>query len=343
MSEDALEGCSLYNKVKTLPKTGNIVGMDKLSFSFPEDQIPDLQLEDEESRLRDGKIEFIRGRKGKIQVSRKNGYIQFTVNPAVYLYENNFYTVGYEDFLRMINEIEKEIGFSIKHGIVRILHPQATIEVNQKPQYYFNTLSNSPRLHRSEEKTTLYYKTLGKGKYKILLFYDKKKQAGKNIPEDFKDGEYLRFENQYNSAFIKNIAKKIGKSQILIQDLIQPDVYKLFINQWYKEHDNICKENQFIFNPKNIQSPSDFDAPLICMCIESLGGIKEFEKMLEATKPYINRPSDFFSKVRSRYRDICANAKTTQESPLLSELNSKIDFAYQNTLAEIENYAKNIN
>lgn len=332
-----------YNKLKTLPKIGNIVGMDKLSFSFLEDQIPDLQLEDEELRTIGGKTKFVRGKKGKIQVSRKNGYIQFTLNPAVYLYGNNFYTVNYKEFIRMIGEIEKDLGFSIKYGIVRILHPQATIEVAQKPQYYFNTLSNSPRLHRSEEKTTLYYKTLGKGKYKILLFYDKKKQAGRSIPEDFKDGEYLRFENQYNSTFIKSIAKKMGKSQILIQDFIQPDVYKLFINQWYKEYDNICKENQFIFNPENIKSPSDFDAPLICMCIESLGGIKGFEKMLEATKPYINRPSDFFSKIRSRYRDICANTKTTQESSLLSELNSKIDLAYENTFAEIENYAKNIN
>lgn len=331
---------SPYNKSEILPIFGNIVGFDKLAFDLPNSQISNLKLENLRHCVDDetGEISWSNGEKGKIIVKVKPSYTRFELNPAIYLYGNNFYTVGYHEFLRMVDEVEEELGFSIRMGKVRILHPQATLKVNVKPVFFFNVLGNSGGYRRMIMGTSLYYTTGSEERYKKILVYDKKKQAKLNTPEEFKNGEFLRFEFQFYNEFIRKIIKKINKDFITIEDLINPDTYKFFINLWYHEYINIQKEKQSIFNPEKIQNPKDIEKQLIIVGVNALGGLVEFEKILEATTLNINIKKREIGRTNIRIRKIFDDSNFTIESPLLSELKSKIDLSYQNTLMEIEKY-----
>lgn len=335
-----------YNKSEILPFFGNIVGFDKLAFDLPNSQIPNLKLENLRHYVDDetGEISWSNGEKGKIMVKVKPYYTRFEFNPALYLYDNNFYTVGYSEFLRMVDRIEEEFGFSIRAGKVRILHPQATLNVDVKPEFFFNVLGNSNGYRRMVvHSTSLYYFTGSKERYKTILVYDKKEQAKPNIPKEFKNGDFLRFEFQFYNEFIRKITKKIDKDSITIGDLMKPETYKFFIHLWYQEYVNIQKEKQSIFDLSKIRNPKDILKQLAGEGVRALGGLIEFEKILDGMVPYINIRKREIARTKASIRKIVNDSGSTIESPLLSELNSKIDLAYQNTLAEIENYAKNIN
>ena len=53
----------------------------------------------------------------------------------------------------------------------------------------------------------------------------------------------LRFECQYYNEYLKIFpARKIGKNRITIKDLLNPEIYLLFVDLWYNEYLNIEKE-----------------------------------------------------------------------------------------------------
>ena len=81
-----------------------------------------------------------------------------------------------------------------------------------------------------------------------------------------------------------------------------------------------------------VNIPTDIDKMLINKGLESLGGVTEFEKQLNISKQFSDKKSDFFSKAKSRIRKIAKLPSITLEGKLLSELNSKIEIAYQKTI-----------
>ena len=324
-----------YNNVETLLNSCNIVGVDKLAFAMDKKDVPELKLKGTKSWIDEetGEITYSRGSLFDIQIYSRSNYLVFEFNPAILLFGNNFQTVTYKEFVEMIYDIEDKLGFSIQNAGVNKIHIQSTLTVDKKPQTYFNVLGNSPRHIRSLHKSTLYYETGSRKQYKTNMFYDKKVQSRMKYLE----GEYLRFECQYYNEYLKYFARKIGKNRITIKDLLNPEIYLLFVDLWCNEYLNIEKENDRFFNLDLINTLTDIDKMLINKGLESLGGVTEFEKQLNISKQFSDKKSDFFSKAKSRFRKISKLPSITLEGKLLSELNSKIEIAYQNTILHVIN------
>ncbi|WP_375180886.1 hypothetical protein, partial [Chryseobacterium sp.] len=159
-----------------LPNNCSIIGIDKLAFTISDFDIERLQLEEKKLWVKDEtrEVTYCKGEIYGIQVSSRGGYTSFELNPAKLFYGDNFSTLNFSDFAGLIEDIEIQLGFSIKQAVVRKIHIQTTIKVDVSPKNYFEILGNSRNYSRALFKSTLYYDTEGQKKYKTNLFYDKK-------------------------------------------------------------------------------------------------------------------------------------------------------------------------
>lgn len=326
---------TLYNKVHLLPIFSNIIGIDKLVIDLPrlsckvEDLIefPTLIVDKKTGEmLCKGKI------CNGIFIKEYSDSIKLFINPAIYLYGNNFVSISYFHIKILIDLIMKEYKINIADGIIRRMDLQCTIKTNQNPNVYFNILGRYKNFIRNTVGSTLYYNSKSSKKYKTGMFYDKKKEASSNIPIEFINGEFLRIEWQYFNKLLKNKLQELSLNKMFIKHLLDKNIYQFFINLWFSDYLTIYKENVKIIDMNLINKISDLDNMLINQGIEKIGGFMNLENMIDQSRAFINRKSDFFSKMKKRYRDKSKLPKFICDSPLFFELNEKVEIAFQNTL-----------
>lgn len=331
---------TLYNKVDLLPFFSNHIGIDKLIVELPRKEYRSNLL------IKSTKIEvdcytgelLNQGEISEgIYLKEYSNSIRLVINPSNYFYGNNFVTVGYNHFKLLVKKIYEEFNLNIENGIIRRIDFQCTLKMNYIPESYFNMLGGYKNFNRNIVSSSLYYNSKASSKYKTGLFYDKGKKDKKKKSTVLSEGYYLRIEWQYFNNLIKNQIKKFKRTVMLIKDLLNRRVYELFIKLWYLDCNSIRMEQSRIINMNLIFKPTDIDKMLINQGLEYIGGMQEFEKMMDNSKHIINKPSYFISKIKKRVRDISKNTNFTIENPQISELNTKIDFAYQNTLNSLQN------
>ncbi|MGB1307778.1 MAG: hypothetical protein ACPG6B_02630, partial [Oceanihabitans sp.] len=173
--------------MKPFPKSGNLIGVDKLIFDFPysinlENK---LQLADKVLNVSDdtGVINYSIGklvRNINVEVRIYKNYIRFTLNPVIEIYGSNFYTISREELRRYLIKLQEDLGVNIFDGMIRRLDLQATLKMMYNPASYFEVLGKHRDLIKSNFfGSTLYYNSKSKTKYKTLSFYDKSKKEGK--------------------------------------------------------------------------------------------------------------------------------------------------------------------
>ncbi len=326
-----------YNKVDLLPISGNLIGIDKLVVEIPDNGLIDKRDIENISMWVDGETGDVRSSKGNVLsgVDVKMFYdcIRFTLNPAVELYGNNFYTASFQHLKIVIERLEKELKIDLGDAVVRRLDLQSTMAVKHNPVLYFSVLGNYKGFIRQQiGGSTLYYTSKGTKKYKTLMFYDKKKQSKNHSKlKEFEHGNYLRLEIQYFNTYIKKIGKKLGEN-ITLKNLFRDKINKQFVDEWIKDYLYIFKETKRVLDMSLVNKPSDLDIMLINMGIDSVGGLTILEGMVENSKPFSNRGSDFFSKIKKRYRDKSTSEKFTLINPYIEELDSLIKLSYNNAI-----------
>ncbi|WP_408049875.1 hypothetical protein [Tenacibaculum halocynthiae] len=323
--------------MKPFPKNGNSIGVDKLVFDLPYSISLDnkLKLTNKILNVSDdtGTVNYSTGKlanNNNIEVRVYKNYIRFTLNPVMEIYGSNFYTLRKEELRNYLLELQEKSEINLFNGAIRRLDLQTTARMSHNPASYFEVLGKHKHLMKSTPfKDTLYYNSISK--YKTLLFYNKSKKERKNKPIKFKDGEYLRYEAQYHNKFLKEIAKKLGKKTLTLQDLFDDKIYNKLIQYWYNDYKEIYKEQKTMFIPNNINKPSDIDKLLASEGIKSIGNVEETCKMIDAALADTNKNASFISKVKSRVKSIADNEKAIMETPFLEELESKITQAFKNT------------
>lgn len=326
---------TLNNKVDLLPIISNYIGIDKLIFDYPysTEIINRLNLENKLYTVtEEGEIKKINGEIcNGLRFYTASGYIRFILNPAIYLYQNNFYTVCLKHIRHIFNSLKDKLKIDLDNSIIRRIDLQSTFLVKQKPATYYEILGTYKSFNRSVFSSTLYYNSKSERKYKTGLFYDKKKKEKSNSPLQYKEKECLRIEWQYYNVFLKNFAKKHDIKKLKLKNILEKHIYNSMLKMWYLDYKNIYKERIMIFNMKIVNRISDVDNMLIMKGIEHIGGMDMLEKIINTSKNFIARKSDFFSKMKRRYRDKSKLPNHTMINPLINELNDKVSLAYTNS------------
>ena len=265
-----------------------------------------------------------------IFVKKFDTYYRFITNPINEIYGNNFYTLSREELYSYLKELTDVIGVDVFKEKLSQVDFQSTNKVKFKPKYYYDVLGLHQDLikHLKYGGSSLYYASKSKKqKYKTLLFYDKiLEMFGKKVAGDFDN--FLRYEARYYNKFLKTIANKFGKSNLLVEDLFNDIVYKELIDWWYKDYQSIYKERKSMFDLDRITKPSDIDKLLASKAIQDFGGVEPIIKMIEASNTFDNKKAPFISKVKGRVKTLASDRNIVFETPFLEELDYKIKEAY---------------
>lgn len=325
--------------MKPFPKIGNLIGVDKLTLDLPHDLILEhkLKLKDNILNISEdtGLINYSKGKLigyKNIEVRTRQSHIRLTLNPVIEVYGNNFYTIEKEVLQKYLLDLQERLGINVFDAKVRRLDLQATFRMLHTPSSYFEVLGSHKHLIKSLLfEDSLYYNSKSKSKYKTLVFYDKSKKEEKSKPLEFNEGKYLRYEAQYYNRFLKGIAKKLNKNTLTLKDIFENKVYNELLKAWYNDYAEIYKEQKTMFNPYNINKPSDIDKLLASEGIKKIGSVEETSKMINTTLTLTGKTSSFISKVKNRVKNIASNNYSTVKTPFLDELDNKITQAYNNS------------
>jgi len=244
---------------------------------------------------------------------------------AKYFLKDNFQTLFRSDIQRAIEKMSDEIHLPvIKSKVTRIDIAQNFI-TNYKPESYYDLLGDSRYFKRFVLPQSLYYSNNSRTK----LFYNKiieGRKKGYCIPDVWLDSHVLRYEYRLKG-------KAIGCpkwNKIEAKDLFDETVYIHLINEFVKEYDNINKLNHFNFNLENMKTPNDFIIQLALLKIQEIGQ-NDIMRMVEdlRVKKVFNK-KEYYSRLKSKIRDLCKQPEITESSDLIDELSQKIRAVKQN-------------
>ena len=325
-----------YNNVNLYPIISNLISIDKIVFEVFKNSDRCYNFDYKEVIIK-SYLEYDKTTEIKkvltdegLDIEEYLHSFKIIINPAKYLFKSNFYTITLEHLRDIVKNIKNKFNLDILEGIIRRLDLQCIISVKHPAENYFKDLGNFKNFDRSVKKTSLYYKSKSKSKYKTFLIYDKKKEE-RNFLKEFQYGEYMRLEWQYYNRFLKTMLKKHGYNQMKIKDLFNFSIFKNLIDIWISDYRAINKKVSSLIDMSKIKKPSDLDNMLINIGIDHIGGVTELEDLINRSR-VDNSRRDFYSKLKRRYRDKAKDTNFTYESVLIKELNEKVEFAYQNTM-----------
>lgn len=232
-----------------------------------------------------------------------------------FLKGNNVETLTAKEFQTVIELLEDVFSVSLSDAIITRLDLAATVEMNYNPAAYYSFLGNCGRMFRSLHGNTLYYSL----KCRQLVFYDKAKEAGKEIPNEYRGKNLLRFEVQYR----KSISAQFRVQKLRIEQLLRPDFYKTLKNHWMGEFEKIHKVQPIIKAPEQLSTPKEFWTELTKEFIREKGFNKIVNEIEQLKHTGFNPRS--VSRMKKQLREMTAGS--TSEKSLINELETKI-FSY---------------
>ncbi len=272
-----------------------------------------------------------------MKITSIQGKLRLRGSLSTLLYKNNLKTLSFKEVKEAIRILKYLIGEDIYEGTISRIDIHGTIETEHDPSSYFRYLGSAHHYKRIQlPEGSLYYKNGSRE----INFYDKKKQARSQkvrLPEHLRHQNLLRIEMRYKYQRLRNVSKKLGKSKLTINDLVNPNYYKRLIDFWKTEYDEINKVNKPILNLGKCRKKSDLLNHLASIGIEALGGETQVCDLIGDSRIHYRdiRPED----ISNRKRDIrrLANLEgITEKSSLLKELNKKMESCYCKLLDDIE-------
>jgi len=186
---------------------------------------------------------FWEGHIGKIRVEIYATFVSIIVSLPKFYHGNNFKPLTRETTKKAILKLNSKLPFNIdlRREKVTVLHAGCVIRTDDPPTDYFDCLDKKPyfRREKKDDENTLYFKT----EEQTNTFYDKKQEAadkGSVIPEEFEEGNYLRYE----SKFKKNPKKQLNTdvTEITGATLYNKKFYNAVVAQCYIEFKKIRKK-----------------------------------------------------------------------------------------------------
>lgn len=183
-----------------------------------------------------------------------------------FLRGNNIELMSVSDVILALQQLEKELGFDISHGVVRELEVGSAIGVDCPSSWYTATWGLVPRFEKATfgNGQTVLYRT----KSRSMQGYDKAEESKRtpgHIPLEFYGKHYIRLEYKLKAG----IARKFGRT-LYVRDLMTPEVTHLLMEEWAAFYAAIPKHRKHFIPCQG--SKKVFFSSLISFGIGCIGG-----------------------------------------------------------------------
>lgn len=248
-------------------------------------------------------------------------------------YKKGFSSLQWNEVEPALEQLQNQIGIDLTNGKLSRLDIEGTAVVSYPAKTYFDFLGEASHYHRSPQGSSLYYSN---EKSRKKVFYDKTAKIKKTTPvANSPKKNLIRFEVRY-LKYLSSVAKKLGRKELKVIDLVIPEVQYMLLNQWLKEYSSIKKLIKQDFQPERITGVKTFREAMELAGIAHLGGDIAVLEML--TRERVNRfnlSSDALYRIKQHIENLDQNSSAIMESTVLTELNTAIAIQYLTNLLSI--------
>ena len=259
---------------------------------------------------------YVTGYLRNLQVYAGERGISIKGSLAKFLNGTNLRTLNRTEVIEAISQIQDALSVNLSKAKVTRLDLAATIETRYPPEAYYPLLGNCPRMYRGTEGSTLYYSV----KCRRLLFYDKCKELGRDLPEQWRGKNLLRFEAQFRGK----VARQLKRKRLEVQDLFCVDVFRDLKERWKQEFRQIHKLEPLIKDIEVMRTPKDYKDRLLVDHVFAKG-IDAINRDIEIMKHLGNMKPRNVSRLKSDFKEMTTG--NSQGNSLINELESKV-FSY---------------
>ena len=248
--------------------------------------------------------------------------IQFKGSIAKYFLNDNIQTLDRSTTKRAIESLSDSLRIDFRTADVTRVDVGLTIDTIYKPDAYYPLFGNSNQYTRNLYKNSLYYRVGNREK----ILYDKVKDArakGMFIPDFLAHKNLTRFEVKYK----KKILDQLNRNELKGADLYEEGFYKMMLDKWYIEYQNIKKLSCMQIDKNKIGKPSDLANQMLANLLNASGidivsGIDEQMKQAKAVNVFegAKNPSRDYGRAKDHIYKLLQSAR---DSDLINELDKK--------------------
>lgn len=319
------------------PQLESLPCWDSINLRLYADQVPDISLlEEVPSKLTEhenGTYTYKNGEKTwygkldnmKIAVSDKSVTIKGSI--CKWYLGDNLHSMTLADVQNALSQLSEITGLPIEKSYIERVDLAANLIMENPAEAYFPHLGiiEKRNVRPKHMDAGVYYdlpsKPLGKVK---LAFYSKEKEAKEHnepMPSDWKGKNILRYECRF----------KFYCSSRSAVSLYDKEFYDQCLEQWKEHYDEIVKQNETVLNWGEITSKKDLAKLGLLAACQQVGGVNKAIEQVEQARvmgKLTSKQSFDFRKALIQANEV--NGRLTVISPLIEELNKKIDIAYRN-------------
>lgn len=255
-------------------------------------------------------------------VNVTDSYIILHGSIAKSMFANNYYAFSLIDLKKWVNDIDKGFELTLSEAPTTSIEFAGNIFTDEKPENYFKILGSSGRNKQWQKFSSKYFE----GTNRNIIFYDKLEEIKSHrqqykLVEEIGDKNVLRFEIRLT----KKLAKQLGREVVQLKDLYNEEFFKQMVELYRHEYLQIHKNNLLQPTLGKMRCNDGKDYLLSYLIAEK--GINDVNETVQQIK------NKFTPVEHSRFKKALKNLKYLSEpSPLLIELDNKIDELINNTL-----------
>lgn len=233
--------------------------------------------------------------------------------------------------LRLSDELKLEL---MSFNVTRI-DIAANLITDYEPQVYYPLLGESSPYKRLLEPNSIIYK-LG---IREKSFYDKVDEGRNNsvaLPIELQDKNILRFEVRYK----KDLLRQFNRPKLILSNLFNEEFYFNLVTLWGREYQAISKIGNMGINLENIKSKRDLRKAIMSTGMLAIGQDKLIKLVSELKARKALKHSADYSHLKAEIINGTSNTNILKESPLLTELNTKVNKILFETKRALKNKKK---
>ncbi len=242
-----------------------------------------------------------------------------------FLYNSNVYPLDRHTTAQAIEKLSEALHLQANEANVIALEFGTNFLMMHPVSNYLSMLGSMPRLERYNfEKSSLYYKGMGKQQARVFAFYDKIAEAKAkkmDCPDEWKNENLLRYEMRLNCR----LSQQLKVQEIKASTLSERPFYKKMVESYQSNYFSISKFNQIKTNVmSDIKTVTDaynvFVAKLISQSDQSQ--ISGFLDEIKEAGVFSDRKN--YTRLKKKIQEVATKANVTVSDELIKELDDEI-------------------
>lgn len=268
---------------------------------------------------------LVKGKLSDLRVTASTAGVSIKGSLAKFYFPYNTYTLDRRATQEAVEKLSDTLSLPMGKARVTRIDVSTNFVMRLPVKLYFEMLGDCRYYSRQQAtNNTLYYHLRGMDCKRSMCFYDKARETkanGGEMPDVFVDENLLRYECRWKGR----LPEQFKQAEITGASLYDRNLYLKTVKMWGDYYFSIKKKNQLksdaMAEIKTVKDGMDY---ICAVAFEKLGTdeINRLFEELKANKVYGD--PKYYTRLKQRVNALSCNAKVTETSDLIRELDSEV-------------------